>query len=142
LFNKHISIIFQVIGSSLKVFGVAFFDELHIFFYSLLSKRKKIIFTLPLLLLLSWQLYMIIKSFLLGYGYSVVYWRYILVFISIFFLANYYRRFLTVKNPTIFIIIGFSYLIIYFLIINILEFLNLFYTNNNLNSFWWQDFYG
>lgn len=140
MFNKHISIIFQVIGSSLKVFGVAFFDELHIFFYSLIYKRKKIIFSLSLLLIISWQLYMIINSFFRGYQYSVVYFRYILVFIGIFFLVIYYRRFLTVKNPTIFIIIGFSYLIIFFLIIYYREFLDLFYINNNLNSFWWQDF--
>ena len=139
MFNNYISIIFQVIGSSLKIIGVAFLDELHILF-SPIYKIKITTSNLPLMLLILYQIYMIIIGFAGGYGYSLVFYRYILVFISIIFLVSYYRRFLTAKSSTIFTIVGFGYLVIYLLIIYYQKFTVFFNINNDLNFFWWQDF--
>ena len=140
MFNNYIAIISQVIGSSLKIIGSAFLDEIHIFFTAI-NKLKITNLSLPIKLLILWQMYMIIIGFAGGYGYSLVFYRYILVFISIIFLVNYYRRFLNLKSQTIFIIVGFSYLVIYILIVYSQKFIIFFNKNTDLLFFWWQDFF-
>jgi hypothetical protein len=140
LLNNYIAIISQVIGSSLKIIGTAFLDELHIFFTSI-NKIKITNSNLSIMLLILWQIYMLIIGFVGGYGYSLVFYRYALVFISIIFLVNYYRRFLNLKNPTIFITVGFSYLVIFILIIYFPRFIFFFDKSKVWDFFWWQDFF-
>ena len=140
MLNNYIAIISQVIGSSLKIIGTAFLDELHIFFTSI-NKIKITNSNLSIMLLILWQIYMLIIGFVGGYGYSLVFYRYALVFISITFLVNYYRRFLNLKNPTIFITVGFSYLVIYILTIYYPRFIFFFDKSKVWDFFWWQDFF-
>jgi hypothetical protein len=140
LLNNYIAIISQVIGSSLKIIGTAFLDELHIFFTSI-NKIKITNSNLSIMLLILWQIYMLIIGFVGGFGYSLVFYRYALEFISITFLVNYYRRFLNLKSQTIFIIVGFSYLVIYILIVYSQKFIIFFNKNKDLDFFWWQDFF-
>ena len=140
MLNNYVAIISQVIGSSLKIIGTAFLDELHIFF-TCITKIKITNSNLSIMLLILWQMYMIIVGFVGGYGYSLVFYRYVLVFISITFLVNYYRRFLNLKSPTIFITVGFSYLVIFILIIYYPRFIFLFDKNKVMDFFWWQDFF-
>ena len=133
MFNKYISIITQVIGSSLKIIQTAAWDEIHIFLTSFYKKP-----TLPLsisfLLLLFWQIYMILLAFAAGYGFSITFYRYALVSTSLFFLVNYYRQLLTAQSSTIFTFVGFGYMIIYLLIIYINK-------SQNLEAASWQDWY-
>ncbi len=140
MFNNYIAIISQVIGSSLKIIGSAFLDELHIFFTSI-NKIKIKYSSLSIMLLILWQMCMIINGFVQGYGYSLVFYRHALIYVSIIFLVNYYRRFLNLKSQTIFIIVGFSYLVIYILIVNSQKFIIFFNKNTDLDFFWWQDFF-
>ena len=133
MFNKYISIITQVIGSSLKIIQTAAWDEIHIFLTSF-YKKPILPFSIPFLLLLLWQIYMILLAFAAGYGFSITFYRYALVSTSLFFLVNYYRQLLTAQSSTIFTFVGFGYMIIYLLIIYINK-------SQNLEAASWQDWY-
>ena len=133
MFNKYISIIIQVIGSSLKIIQAAAWDEIHIFLSSF-YKKPILPFSISFLLLLIWQIYMILLAFAHGYGFSITFYRYVIVSLSLFFLVNYYRKLLTSQSSTIFIFVGFGYMIIYLLIIYINEY-------QNLESASWQDWW-
>ena len=134
MLNKYISIITQVIGSSLKIIQTAAWDEIHIFLTSF-YKKPILTYNIPFLLLLIWQIYMILMAFALGYGFSITFYRYALVSVSLFFLVGYYRQLLTAQSSTIFTFVGFGYMIIYLLIIYINKY-------QNLEEASWQDWYG
>lgn len=129
MFGKY-AVIFQVIGGSLKIIPVAAWDEIHIFLTSFTKIRWPLNISLQLLIL--WQIYMILVAFIGGYGSSIVFYRYGLVFVSLFLLRNYYRRLLSEGTSNAFIIVGFSYIII----CSMLYFLG-FYLK--LPVAWWQE---
>jgi len=129
--NKYIPIIIQLIGSSLKIIQSAIWDELHIFLTSL-NKIPKIQISLSLWFLLFWQGYLVVWGFAQGYGFSMTYYRYVLVFLSLFFLVTYYRKLINIDSSFIFTFVGFCYLIIYLLICYCGDLLN-------LRDAWWQD---
>ena len=98
---------FQTIGSSLKLLPAAVWDELHIF----LTTFHKIKWptNIALQLLLFWQIYMIFIAFANGYGQSITFLRYGLVFVCLILLKNYYRSLLAVFTKNLFFIIGLMY---------------------------------
>lgn len=129
--KKYIPIIFQLFGSSLKIIQTAIWDEVHIILTSF-YKKPKLVLSISYCSLLIWQAYMILLAIIEGYGFTLVWYRYGLVFLSLFFLVNYYRKFLTQQSVNIFVIVGFGYLIFYLLIILIGKFFA-------FKVAWWQD---
>lgn len=131
MISKYLAIIFQLFGSSLKIIQVAAWDELHIFLTSVL-KKPKIPKSVTLIFLLIWQIYMIILGYFEGYGFSIIFYRYILISLSIFFLYSYYTKLTNTESSRVLNIIGFLYLAFYLIIILIGKYLS-------LKVAWWQD---
>lgn len=109
---------------------VAAWDEIHIFLTSFSKIRWPL--NIPLQLLVLWQIYMILVAFVGGYGFSITFYRYGLVFVSLLLLRNYYRRLLSEGSSNTFIIVGFSYIII----CSMLYFLGSYL---KLPVAWWQE---
>lgn len=131
MISKYLAIIFQLFGSSFKIIQVAAWDELHIFLTSVL-KKPKIPKNITLIFLLIWQIYMIILGYFEGYGFSIIFYRYILISLSIFFLYSYYTKLTNTESSRVFTIIGFLYIAFYLIIILIGKYLN-------LKVAWWQE---
>lgn len=127
---RSIPILFQLIGSSLKILPAAVWDESHI----LLTSLYKITWpkNLSLQFLILWQIYMILLAILNGYGNSVAFYRYILVFFALFLLKGYYRRMLNTVSRNSFFIIGYAYLSICILLYSLGNYMN-------LAVAWWQE---
>ena len=98
---------FQTIGSSLKLLPAAVWDELHIFLTSF--HKIKWPTNIALQLLLFWQIYMIFISLANGYGQSITFLRYGLVFVGLVLLKNYYRSLLIAFSKNFFFMIGLMY---------------------------------
>ena len=98
---------FQIIGSSLKLLPAAIWDELHIFLTSFYKMKWPTNITLQLLLF--WQIYMIFIALANGYGQSITFFRYGLVFVCLILLKNYYRSLLATFSKNFFFMIGLMY---------------------------------
>lgn len=98
---------FQIIGSSLKLLPAAIWDELHIFLTSFHKMKWPTSITLQLLLF--WQIYMIFIALVNGYGQSITFLRYGLVFVCLILLKNYYRFLLAAFSKNSFLMIAFMY---------------------------------
>ena len=93
---------FQTLGSSLKLLPAAVWDELHIFLTSF--HKIKWPTNIALQLLLFWQIYMIFISLANGYGQSITFLRYGLVFVGLVLLKNYYSSLLIAFSKNFFFI--------------------------------------
>ena len=82
-------------------------DELHIFLTSF--HKIKWPTNIALQLLLFWQIYMIFISLANGYGQSITFLRYGLVFVGLVLLKNYYRSLLIAFSKNFFFMIGLMY---------------------------------
>jgi len=123
-------IVFQIIGSSLKLLPTAAWDEIHIFLTSIQKVKWPI--DIPLQLLIIWQIYMILLAMLNGYGNSLTFFRFVLVFFSLFLLKNYYRRLIRKVSKNNFLVVGYMYLLICIFLYALGEYLN-------LPVAWWQE---
>ena len=131
MISKYLAIIFQLFGSSIKIIQVAAWDEIHIFLTSVI-KKTNIPKSIPWIFLLIWQMYMIILGYLEGYGLSIIFYRYILISLSIFFLYSYYTKLIKIQSLRIFTTIGFCYFIFHITFVLIGKYLG-------WKIAWWQD---
>lgn len=131
LLFRSLPILFQVFGSSLKILPVAAWDELHILLTSFRKIRWPI--NLALQVLIVWQIYMILVAIVNGYGSSLVFFRYVLVFFSLFLLQGYFRRLIKSVSKNAFMTVAYAYLCVSILLYVV-------GTALNLPVAWWQEF--